>query len=139
MFRKKQGMNTIISPSVIQLYEILFHPNSKILPTDKKSCVGVSVAYLPKAWINNYYHGVSVFWKNLRIKVVIQKTEGLVKWSIDYLINIKIMSCHMVSIYPKHNMTWQCQQCVHIQNRIMLYHIWNVCCVFVCNVHGLIF
>ena len=60
---KKQGKKTIILPSVIQHYKIFFHPNLKIWPLDKTLCVSVSVAYLPKACINNYYHGVSVFWK----------------------------------------------------------------------------
>ena len=62
---KKQAMNTIILSPVIQTYEIFFHPNSKIWPPDTKSCVVVSVAYLPKARIHHYYHGMIVFWKKL--------------------------------------------------------------------------
>ena len=78
------------------------------------------------------------FLKNLRIKVVMRKTEGLVKWKIFYLIHIKIMSRHMVSICFKQYLIWRGQQFVHIHHKIMRHHIRNVSCVVVCNVHGLI-
>ena len=48
---------------MIQHYEIFFHPNSKIRPRDTKLCVGVSVAYMTKPCIHNYYHDVRVFEK----------------------------------------------------------------------------
>ena len=38
------------------------------------------------------------FLKNLKIQVVICKTESLMKWSIIYSIHIKILLCHMLSI-----------------------------------------
>ena len=79
------------------------------------------------------------FLKNLRIKVVMRKTESLVKWKIFYLIHIKIMSRHMVSICFKQYLIWRGQQFVHIHHKIMRHHIRNVSCVVVCNVHGSIF
>ena len=68
-----------------------------------------------------------------------RKEEGLVKCPIVYLRHIKILSCHMVSIYSKHNLTWNWQICVYIHHQIMLYHIGNVCCIVVRNLHVLIF
>ena len=67
------------------------------------------------------------------------KIEGLVKCPIVNLRHIKIFSCHMVSICYKHSMPRQQGKCVHIYNQIMIYHIGNVCGIFVRNVHGLIF
>ena len=101
-------------------------------------CVVVSVTYLTKSCIHTYCHGVSVF-KNLNIKVVMHKTEGLVKRPIVYLIHIKILSCHIESILFRHHLTWQCQKCVNIHNKSMHYHIGNMFWFVVCNVHGLIF
>ena len=77
--------------------------------------------------------------KNLKIKVVMRKTEGIMKCPIVYSIHIKVLSCQMISICFKQHMTWKWQQCVHIHNQIMHYHIRNVCFVVVQNVHGLIF
>ena len=45
----------------------------------------------------------------------------------------------MESICFRYHLTWQWQQCVHIHDQNMLYHIGNVFCVFVYNYHGLIF
>ena len=73
--------------------------------------------------------------KNLNIKVVMQKIEGLMKFPIKFLRHIKIMSCHMVSIYSKQYMIWIWKKCVHINHQNMHYHIWNVFCVVVNNVH----
>ena len=49
--------------------------------------MGVSVSYPPKSCIHNYYHGVSVLWGNLNIKVVMCQTEGLAKCPIVYYIH----------------------------------------------------
>ena len=54
---------------MIQYYKNKFHPNSKIWPLDTNLCVGVSVAYLPKAFIRWYYHGVSVFRRKLKDQI----------------------------------------------------------------------
>ena len=58
----------------------------------------MSVLFLQKSYIHHCYHGVIIFWKNLNIKALTRKTEGLVKWTITYLRHIQIMSCHMVII-----------------------------------------
>ena len=61
------------------------------------------------------------------------------KWQIVYLRHIKILPCHMVSIYSKHHMTWLWKQCVHIHNQNMHYHIGNLFCGVVHNFHVFIF
>ena len=132
-------MQKIISSSVIQPYFIFFHHNPKIWPINTKSCVVMSVAYLLRSCINNYYHGMSVITKNLKIRVVMRKTEGLVKWPISLLRYIKIVLCHIVSIYSKQHLTLLWQQCMHIHNQNMHLPHWK--CVFRCceNFHVLIF
>ena len=70
---------------MIQPYGISFYPNSKIWPGDTNSSVVVSVAYLLKACINHYYHGM---------RVLLHKTEGLVKLPIVYLIHINYFMTH---------------------------------------------
>ena len=57
-------------------------PQLKIWHNHTKLCVGVSVTYIPKECIQHYYHGVSAFWENLKIKSKMHKTEGLVKFLI---------------------------------------------------------
>ena len=69
------------------------------------------------------------------IKSVIHKTEGMVKLPIIYLIHIKILSFHMEIICFQQHMTLQWKQCVHINHQTMHYHIGNVFCVVVRNVH----
>ena len=58
-----QGTATIVSSSLIQPYKIFFYSNSKIWPHHKTLCMGVSVAYMPKSYIHQYYHDVCFFWK----------------------------------------------------------------------------
>ena len=87
-------------------------------------------------------HSSSLSWrdrypKNSNIKVVTRKTEGLVKYPINYLRHIKILSWHMVSIYSTHHLIWIWQQCVNIYHQNMHYHIWNMFCIAVHNVHVL--
>ena len=53
----------------------------------------MSVVYLLKSCIYYYYHGVSVIWKILKIKVLMRKTEGLMKWPIIYFRHIIVLSC----------------------------------------------
>ena len=106
---------------MIQPYVIFFHPNSKIWPCNANAYVGVSVAYLPKACIHQYYYGVRMFWKNLKIKVVMCKTEGLVKCPIVYLINIKFLLCHMARTCFKQNLKWWWKQCVNIHLYLPFY------------------
>ena len=48
---------------MIQTCVIFFRPKSKGLPLDTKSCAVVSVSNILKAYIHQYYHGVSVFFK----------------------------------------------------------------------------
>ena len=57
---------------------------------------------------------------------------------IVYLRHVKILSYHMVRIYSKQHLTWLCQKCVLIHHQKMHYHIENVFCGFVNNIHVLI-
>ena len=75
---KKQDMKKIISFSVILHYVHYCHPHYQ----DTRLCVVVSVVYLKKVYINNYYHGMIVIRKNSRVKSNILKTEGLGKIQI---------------------------------------------------------
>ena len=52
--------NIIISDSTLRS---LFPPHLKKCRQDKKSCVVANVAYLPKLYIHNYFHGVIVIKK----------------------------------------------------------------------------
>ena len=72
----------------------------------KQSYVVVSVAYLPKVCIHIYYHDVIVIFKNLNIKYLMHKTEGVVKCPIVYLRNIKILSLVMEDIAIKQHQTF---------------------------------
>ena len=92
---------------MIQPYVIIFHPNSKHLPCNTKSCVGVSVAYLPKSYIPNYYHGVGVFEK-LKYQSCDAQNRSSSEMSNSLFETYNIISCHMVIIYFKHNMTCRC-------------------------------
>ena len=61
--------------------------------------------------------------KNLRIKVLTQKPEGLLKFPMVYLRHIKIPSWHMVSIYPSHHLTWIWQKvCAYPPSKYVLPH-----------------
>ena len=57
---KRQNMQKIISLSVILHYVHYWHPNLKKGHQDTKSCVVLSVVYLPKVYIHHYYHVVIV-------------------------------------------------------------------------------
>ena len=48
----------------------------------------------------------------------------------------EILSCHMEIIYFRQHMKLQYQQFLHIHHQNMHYHIGNVFCVVVRNVHG---
>ena len=50
----------------------------------------------------------------------------------------KILSCHMVSICSKQNLTRLWPQCVHINHQNMHDYIGNVCFIFLNNVQVLI-
>ena len=96
----------IISSSVILNYVHYFNPNLKKFHQDTRSCVVATVAYLPKVFINHYYHGVIVNKKNLKISAKMLKTEGLGKKQITYMKLIRIKSCHMGVIFTPKHMTW---------------------------------
>ena len=128
--------NIIISDYTLRS---LLSPQFKKIRQDKRSCVVVNVAYMPKVYIHNYYHGIIFIKKNSRISSKILKTEGLGKKKITYMKIIEIQSCHMGIIFtPKHT-TWKSQQCVHTHSQIMRYHTVNVYCDVVPNVKALIF
>ena len=98
----------------------------------------MSVVYLPKSCIHHYYHGVSFFGKlkDQSCNAQNRRSGEIVSCLFE---TYKIMSCHMVIICFKQNLTWQGKKCVHIHNQIILDHIGNLCCIFVINVHGFIF
>ena len=79
------------------------------------------------------------FLKNLNIKAVIYKTEGLVNFKIVYFRHIKILSCHMEIICFQQHITLWWQQCVNIHPQDIHYHIGNLFCGVVRNVHRWIF
>ena len=62
-----QEMNKIISSLGIKPYIKFFHIKSRKCLHGKKSCVVVSVPYMPKLCINIYYHGGIVIWRNSNI------------------------------------------------------------------------
>ena len=64
----------IILSLVILLYVIFCHPNSRICLHGTRSRVVVSVVYLPKVFINFYYSGGIITWKNPNIKSTMDKT-----------------------------------------------------------------
>ena len=86
------GNNIIISDSILR--HILPYHLKKVTSQYKVICV--CECYISdKACIRNYYQLLSrreIFLKNLRIKVVMHKTEGLVKLPIVYFRYIKF--CH---------------------------------------------
>ena len=88
--------------------------------------MGVSVAYMPKTCIHNYYHGVSVFEK---IKDQSFTEQGIWSGKMDNSLfeTYKNLSYRMVSISFKQPLTRQWQQFLHIHNLILLYHLGNVC------------
>ena len=90
MESKKQETKMKISLSMILHYVHYCHPNLKKRCQDKGSCVVANVAYLPKLYIHNYYHGVIVIRKNSRISAKMLKTEGLGKNKIAYIKHIKL-------------------------------------------------
>ena len=49
----------------------------------------------------------------------------------------KTVMPHSKHMFKMH-LSWLCQKCVHIHHQNMHYHIGNVCCVVVYNVHVLI-
>ena len=55
------------------------------------------------------------------------KTEGMVKWIIDYLRHIKNLSCHMDIISMKHHLTWPWQECLHIHHPNIHCRTGSVC------------
>ena len=50
----------------------------------------------------------------------------------------KYMSCHIESICFRQHLTLGWQKCVHTHYQTIHYHIGNVFCAVVHNVHGLI-
>ena len=58
VYLMRQEMQTIISSLVILHYNKLFHPNLRRCLHGTTSFVVVKAAYLPKLFIQNYYHGV---------------------------------------------------------------------------------
>ena len=55
---RDEDNNIIIGDAALQN---ILTPQLKTLPHNTKSCVSLSVAYLPKSCIRNYYHGVSFY------------------------------------------------------------------------------
>ena len=79
------------------------------------------------------------FLKILKIKVIMHKTEGLVKWKILFLRPKNIMACPMEVIAIKQHQTQIWLKCVHIYHPYMNYQIMYMCYIAVHNVHLLIF
>ena len=117
----------------------IFHLNLRRCLHDTMLCVVVSVASLPRVCIHNYYHCMIVIWINLNIKSKMNKTEGLVKWIIDYLRRINILWCRMGVIYMKQHLAWTWLHYVNIYNPSMHCHTGNTFCIFVLISHVLIF
>ena len=119
--------------------ELKYHyPNEITVITRKFLSMGVSVAYLSKACIHNYYHVVSVFEK-LKDQICNAQNRRSGEMADSLFEKYKILSCHMESIFFRQNLIWKCQQYVHIHNQNMHYHIGNVFCIVLRNIHGLIF
>ena len=98
----------------------------------------MSVAYLPKAYIRNYYHTVSVFEK-LKDKMCNTQKRRSGEMSDFLFETYKILSCHMEIIYFRKPLACRGKFFVHIQHQNMHFHIGNVFCVVVSNSLVLIF
>ena len=108
--------NIIISDSTLRS---LLSPQLIKCHQDTRSCKVVSVVYLPKVCIPNYYHGLIIIKKiqGSQPKFSKQKVWGKIKFA--YMKYIKIQSCHMGVIFMPNHMIWKRQQCVHIHSKIM--------------------
>ena len=127
-------MNLIISLSVILHYVHYCHSNLKKCRQDKRSCVVVNAAYIPKLYIHHCCCGEIFILKNSRISAKMIKTEGLGENKVAYMKHIKIQSFHMGVIFAPNSITWQRQQYVHTHSQIMRYHTGNVYCNVVPNI-----
>ena len=96
--------------------------------------MGVSVAYLPKSHINNYYHGVIVFEK-IKNQICNAQNRRYGEMVHLFLRHIQVLSCHMERICFRQHLELKWQQCVHIHNKTIHYHIGNVFCIVASNVH----
>ena len=133
-----QGVKIIMSSLVVQPYKIFFHPNFKNYLAIQTH-VWVWVLHICQKHAFIIIIMLWAFFKNLNIKALMHKTEGLVKYLIVYFRDIKILSCHIISKILKQPLTCKWQRCVHIHHQNMHYHILNVCFVVLYNVHGVIF
>ena len=100
---RDQDNSIIISDST--LWNIL-PPQLKIMTSGYKVMCGCECCISAKSMHSSLLSWCGHFLKKLKIKAVIHKTESLVEFTIICFGHIKIMSCHMKSIYLRQNMTW---------------------------------
>ena len=119
-------------------YKKIYHPSSKICLLIKRLCVGVSVVYLPRAYIMTCYHGDIVISKIWNIKVKNPTTEYEANWKVGFMRLIKFLICRMDVVSIKQQNTYPYLQCVmlHYINMILLTE--SVCCVVVQNAQVLL-
>ena len=101
---RRQEMQNRISSSVILLYAKLCHPNPRRCLHGTRSCVVVSVGYLPIVFIHHYFHGVIIIWRKSKIQFKILKIEGSMKNIIAYLRHMKF--CDAVRASYICNVIW---------------------------------
>ena len=128
--------NIIISDSTLRN---IFPPQLKNMTSWYKVICGCECSISDKIMHSSLLSYHKIYAEKLMIKVVIWKTEGLMKWTVTYLRYNKILLFHMVSMCSKNHLTWLWQQWVQVHHKNIHYRLVNVCCVVVQNFHILIY
>ena len=119
-------------------YDQLYHPNSRRCMYGTRSFVVVSDLYLPKTFINHYYHVVIFYLKNIKYISQNSQNRRSVETANSLFETYKNMWWHMGVINMQQHIIWTWLQYVHIYHPNIHFHTGNVCCVVVPISHILI-